>query len=288
MLESLATELGSWSFRVKSAPSWRQSFTGWAQYGSLTLTISASPELSAIPFEVACLSDHTVPARHPGVRLNRLVTTAAAAMPPPSCGPLKILVAVGTPDEGQTPNVALDREAEIGAILDAVGATVGDGRAEVVVLEVANTATISKALHDALPSGGFHVLHLSGHGSPTAIELETEDGAAEETSAADLVEAMQAAGAQVPLVFLSACHGATADEGLARELVRAGVPRVIAMQTAIGDGYATALAAAFYDRLAGPRQGATVSGTSPTVSDALAHARSRGWGCASHEQRRSC
>ena len=52
--------------------------------------------------------------------------------------------------------------------------------------------------------------------------------------------------------------------------------RVVAMQSAVTDGYATVLAAAFYDRLAGPALGdgqSAVTGTVATPTEALAHAR---------------
>lgn len=276
LLDGLGDRVGRLVFPGRIGVELAALIAGLGASRSLMLTFLADPAFSSVAFEAARLADGSVPARHRAVRVNRRIANGTVGMPTPTPGPLKILVTVGTPDEGQTPSVALDREAEIGAILDAVGATAGSGRAEVQVLEVANAETIARALSDALARGGFHVLHLSGHGSSTSIELETEDGAAVPTSATDLVAAIQASGAQVPLVFLSACHGVSADRGLAADLVRAGVPRVVAMQSAVTDAYATALAKAFYDRLAGPPSEGSqpaLAGTSTTACDALAHAR---------------
>ncbi len=275
LLEGLGDRVGRLVYPGSVGQQLLEMVGGLGTARSLTLSVAVDSGLGEVAVEAARLPDGMVPARHPGVRMNRLIP-GPVVMPVPSPGPLKILVAVGTPDEGQTPSVALDREAEIGGILDAVGATVGAGRAEVEVLEVANATTMSAALRKAVTRGGFHVLHLSGHGSATSIELETEDGAALPTTAADLVAAVQAAGVQVPLVFVSACHGATGDAGLATALIEAGVSRVVAMQSAVTDGYATVLAAAFYDRLAGPALGdgqSAVTGTVATPTEALAHAR---------------
>ncbi|MGH3914953.1 MAG: hypothetical protein ACRDTC_16325 [Pseudonocardiaceae bacterium] len=65
------------------------------------------------------------------------------------------------------------------------------------ILEVANADTIAEALDE----DEYHVLHLSGHGNETGIELEDEDGAPIPTSAADLATALRTAGSVVPLVF---------------------------------------------------------------------------------------
>ncbi len=276
LLDALGDRVGRLVFPGRVGAELAGLISGLGTTRSLTLVFSADSSFGAVAFEAARLADGSVPARHPAVRVSRRISSHTVGMPVPTPGPLKILVAVGTPDEGQTPNVALDREAEIGAILDAVGAAAGSERAEVQVLEVANADTIARALNGALARGGFHVLHLSGHGSPTSIELETEDGAALPTTAADLVAAIQGSGAQVPLVFLSACHGATADSGLGAALVRSGVSRVVAMQSSVTDAYATALGKALYDRLAGPlptQSPSVLAGTATTASEAMAFAR---------------
>lgn len=197
----------------------------------------------------------------PGVRMRRCVLGERPNQVPPAPGPLKILVAVGAPDEHKTPQSRLDIEAEMGKILDAVDSAVRDGRTEVRILEVANAGTIAAALTE----DDYYVLHLSGHGDETGIELEDEDGAPVPTRAADLADALRATGRVVPLVFLSACRGAGNAEGLALALHRLGLPRVIAMQGPVTDEYATELAAAFYHQLSVP--------AFPRAGVALARAR---------------
>jgi hypothetical protein len=88
-------------------------------------------------------------------------------------GALKILVAVGAPDEGQAPNRVLDLEGEMRAVLDAVERASRLGNAQVRLLEVGHSDEIRRALTE----DAFDVLHLSWHGSPSTLELETGDGA---------------------------------------------------------------------------------------------------------------
>ncbi|MBL8327814.1 MAG: CHAT domain-containing protein [Rubrivivax sp.] len=205
-------------------------------------------DLLALPFEALCLAGHT-PALMPGVSLRRRVADAPSAQRAAAASPLKILVAVGAPDEGKTQNTVLDLEHELQRILDAVEPRAHQGNAEVRFLEVGHPDQVRKALsRDA-----YHVLHLSGHGGPGSIEMEDEDGAPVNVSARELAQSLLAAHRNVPLVFLSSCFGATpgADAGaMAVELVRAGVPAVVAMQAGVTDRYASELAHAFYAALA--------------------------------------
>ncbi len=209
---------------------------------------SADAELLALPFEALRLGGHT-PALMPGVSLRRRVCGVPTAAWVAAPSPLKILVAVGAPDEGQTGHAVLDLEHELQSILDALEPRAVQGNAEVRFLEVGHPQQIGLALQ----RDAYHVLHLSGHGGPGRIELEDEDGAPVPVSAVELVRHLQAAQRNVPLVFLSSCFGATPDAragAMATELVRAGVPFVVAMQAGVTDRYASALARAFYAALA--------------------------------------
>jgi hypothetical protein len=223
--------------------------------------IEATPVLASLPFEAARTPTGRTPVLQSGVRMRRSVIGQHPDSVPPAPGPLKILVAVGAPDEIKTKQVRLDIEKEMAAILDAVALAVRDERAQVRILEVAHPRMIAAALnHD-----DYHVLHLSGHGNETGIELEDEDGAPVPTRAGDLVDLLRATGRVVPLVFLSSCHGAGNPEGLALSLHQLGLPRVIAMQAPVTDRYATELAAAFYRQLSVP--------AFPRAGVALARAR---------------
>ena len=66
---------------------------------------------------------------------------------------------------------------------------------------------LAAAIRQALAADAYHVLHLSAHGSPDAVELEDEDGSPVTVEAADLMRALKHAGRPVPLIVLSSCSG---------------------------------------------------------------------------------
>jgi tetratricopeptide (TPR) repeat protein len=209
---------------------------------------TADPALLSIPFEAARLPGGRIPALDPGVRLLRRHLGARAGAAASLPGPLRILVAVGAPDEGKTKNTVLDIEAELQTILDAVDTARNYGNAEVTILEVGHPDQIRAALLN----GTYHVLHLSGHGTAGKMELETEDGEPLEVSAQDLANVIRAAQEPLPLVVLATCHGgvsASDTASFAQGLLENGIPMVLAMQSTVSDWYATRLAGAFYGHL---------------------------------------
>ena len=209
---------------------------------------SASSRLLSIPFEAARLADGRTPALIPGVFIWRREGREARATcerRSPSPGPLKILVAVGAPDEGKTPNSVLDSERELQTILNAVKRASGLDNAYVRVLKIGSPDQIGVALREL----GYHVLHLSGHGNLGAIELEDEDGNPVLTTAALLAEKIRDSGHAPPLVVLASCKGGVGKRSggqLCAGLLETGVPAVLAMQTAASDAYCTELAGKFY------------------------------------------
>jgi tetratricopeptide (TPR) repeat protein len=219
-----------------------------------------------VPVELTRLSTHTGADLGPfallgGVTVSRRLRGAPPAGPTAMPGPLKVLAAVAAPDASRTPNPPLDVEAEMQAVLDAVQPVSDDATAQVRILEVASLDQIRRALD----SDAYHVLHLSAHGSPTTIELEDEDGGPVEVGTKALVGALQDAGRPVPLIVLSSCSGAVSTQAMAAGLVAQGADRVIAMQAAVSDPYATALTAHLYaDLVRDPAQ---------PVAQALARAR---------------
>ncbi len=213
---------------------------------------SESPHLLSIPFESARLPNSgPIPALLPGVFLwRRALSTSTPITKPPSPGPLKILVAVGAPDEGKAHGVVLDSELELQTILNAVQGAHDLGNAYVRVLEIGHPDQIGLALRQL----GYHVLHLSGHGSSAnaTIELEDEDGNPVETTAATLAAKIKESGHPPPLIVLASCHGGVGSNGtasFAQALLTEGVPAVLAMQTAVSDAYCTALTGKFYEEL---------------------------------------
>jgi len=216
---------------------------------SLTLIFeTAIPKLLAMPFEAARLADGRVLALEPGVRVLRRFTPATSTGIAPLPGPLRLLVAVGAPDEGQTANVMLDQEAELQTILDAVEPARQQGDAAVRILEVAHPREIQRALL----AQDYHVLHISGHGRAGMIEMEDEDRRAVAMTAADLADAIRQSGRRVPLIVLASCLSGAGDSdtvSMAQGLLEHGMPLVLAMQSSVPDWYSTHLVGALYQHL---------------------------------------
>ncbi len=206
-------------------------------------------EVLGLPFEAMRLPDDRLLALEPQVVTMR--RPAGMETPPytPMAGPLKVLVAIGAPDEDQTKNPVLDFELETQNILDAVEPLRMLENAAVRILEVAQPSLIAKALK----ADAYHVLHLSCHGGPGVLMLSNELGEEVETSASELIEPLLETKRPLPLVFLNSCHGgvhAKETASFAESLLKLGVPAVLAMQTSVSDRYATRLAQGFYAQLA--------------------------------------
>jgi hypothetical protein len=220
---------------------------------------------------------------HRNVAAYRLVGAAGAAPAHKVRGPLRLLVAIASPEAADAE--LLDYEAELARIVAAVEPARRRGQAYVRVLNEGSLQAIYAALSE--DPEGFHVLHLSCHARPGELVLETADGDADLVDAARLLDQGVPAGADLPVIVLSGCSTGLAarqerlhpdaagtvqagpgaqrlkqdngeDEGegevvlagFAARLVGAGVPQVLAMQAAVTDRYATALGGEFYRRLA--------------------------------------
>lgn len=190
-------------------------------------------------------------ALHPQVRLFRTLTAPPIAAPGVP-GALRILVAVGSPEEQNERGELLDMERELARILDAVEPTRRESRpAHVRVLERGTVA----AIREALAAEPWHVLHISCHARPGLLILEDEDGRADRVDADRLFQEALAASRGNPFIVLAGCatalaqKGSAALPGLARQLLAYGVPGVLAMQAPVSDAYASELCARFYRSL---------------------------------------
>src|SRR5271166_2573298 len=234
-------------------------------------------------------------ALHRNVALYRLVAGLGTAPAHKVKGPLRLLVAIASPETGDAE--LLDYEAELARILAAGDPAREKGLGHLRALNEGSLAAIHTALSQ--DPEGFHVLHLSCHAQPGELLLETAGGEGDPVSAGRLLEEGVPAGADLPMVVLSGCstglaarqarlHPGTAgtaragpggphvikqDQGegeamlasFAAQLIEAGVPQVLAMQAPVTDRYATELCAGFYRRLA--------ADASPDPLLALAEAR---------------
>ncbi|MGP0023217.1 MAG: CHAT domain-containing protein, partial [Streptosporangiaceae bacterium] len=223
----------------------------------LGLTVPA--ELAGLPWEALPSPDGSGP-----LALRELVCLyrkAGAPMARALPGPLRIVVAIASPDES---GALLDYEQELRNVLAAVRAARQDA-ADVRVVPFATPA----AIRAELERGPAHVLHISGHGAPGILQLENEDGTPRPVTAGQLVRLAIPPGRMPPVITLAACYtGAAASEdgaSFAAELCERGAAAVIATETSITDTYATRLMARLYGTLA--------QSGSPDVVAALADAR---------------
>ena len=227
--------------------------------GSLTLALDIQDELAMLPWETLLLpgSAEVGPplVLHSHVKLYRAVSGLGPTPAMAIAGPLRILVAIASPEADSQRGELLDYEAELNRLIDAVDSSRREERTYVRIL---NQGTV-RALREALTLQRFHILHLSCHARPGLLVLEDDEGRADLVDAARFAAEVLPPDRGVPLLVLSGCStalpeqsggaGETALPGVARELVARGVPAVLAMTAPITDPYATHLTTALYRTL---------------------------------------
>ena len=215
-----------------------------AGHEPLHIGIVCDDDLDRLPWEALPDPRGGTPlALNPLVRIFRRGPAVAVASVP---GPLRILVAISSPEHG---GMLLDYERELRNVLAAVRAARG-GDAQVRVVQFATTAEIRAALA-AEPA---HVLHVTCHGRPGVLELEHADGSARDVDAKTFVDEAIPPGRMPPVVALAACHTNVrpgyGEPSFATALRRRGAAAVIASETAVTDMYAVEVFARAYGRLA--------------------------------------
>jgi len=229
-------------------------------YQPVRLGLAVPSELAGLPWEALPSPDGRGPlALHPLISLYRKTDAAKGRVLP---GPLRIVVAIAAPESGG--GAVLDYERELRNVLAAVRAARQDA-ADVRVVAFATPA----AIRAELGRGPAHVLHITSHGSPGALNLENDDGSARPVTADEFVDQAIPPGRMPPVVVLSACYtdaaGSQDGASFAARLCQRGAAAVIATETSITDRYATRLLARVYGSLAQARD--------PDVVAALADAR---------------
>lgn len=203
--------------------------------------------LFRLPLESAVAPNGVELALQEGVSVVRRSIGVVAGAFEAAPGPLKILVAIGAPDEGQTRLSPLDFERELGTILDAIDRAGRPGDVEVKILEVSHPEELGRALRE----DAFHVLHLSARESCGALVLEDEDGGAVALEASSLSKLIIDSGRPLPLIVLSACDETGSAPRFAEALAAApGVSQLLVLPPIVADGEPNALLARFYGALA--------------------------------------
>ena len=217
----------------------------------LRLRINA-PEMDRLPWELmridprgdpVCLSTRTALTRY--VELNEPVGAVSAPQP------VRIL---GIIPQGSGLNTAKEKEA-----LDRALAELDD----MVQMTWLEGIVTRDHIREALLRNDYHLVHFIGHGKldgeKATLRLNDDSGDDYECSAETFSGFFR--DSSVRLVVLNACEGAARSStntlvGLAPQLVRRGVPAVVAMQWDITDRMAQQFASAFYRSLCmGPEAG---------------------------------
>jgi tetratricopeptide (TPR) repeat protein len=235
----------------------------------------AARELAFRPLELAHVNEKPLAAQD--VTLVMEPPAAPAGQSAPVGDRLRVLGLFSLPEGGQPLNLRRERQ----ALVTLIGGIDATGRAaDVRVLQYGATRD---RLQDALEEAeGWDVIHVSGHGAPGELLLETADGSPDHITATDLADLLDLARARVKLVTVSACWSAavtTADQrrllglptphlapdtkrlrttqpdpgALATELASRLGCAVLAMRYPVDDEFAIALSQKLYDLLA--RQG---------------------------------
>jgi hypothetical protein len=181
----------------------------------------------------------------------RCTETALRERSGDSEAPLRILVVVSSP-LATTPIDGAKERVELTEKLAPV--TIGSA----VVVDVLENASLD-GIRAALQANETHVFHYIGHGTigadgRSALALTDPQGRLSVRSIED-VAAVLGTAHTLRLVVLNSCHGSLADPadpfaGAGTTLVRAGIPAVVAMRTAVTDVAAVAFAAKLYESLA--------------------------------------
>jgi nucleoid-associated protein YgaU len=176
--------------------------------------------------------------------------------PPPTLRvepPLRILMAIAAPTDRQ----GLQVGEEIAQLDHALNGLSEKGQVNTIRLDHASLESLDNALLQSKP----HILHFIGHGdfidNEGFLVLESDEfpGKSDIITGRQLAVLLRNHLSSLRLVFLNSCMGATASRsdpfgGVAQNLIRRGIPAVIAMQFPIPDKAAVSLSKHFYRYLA--------------------------------------
>jgi hypothetical protein len=202
------------------------------------------PELSVLPWEL--LFDEEYVALRLRYPIVRYLDLADPPRPLVVRLPLRLLVSVARPTD--------KRQFDVGVELDRIQQALQPlgNRIQMEILEHTTCDGLLARLRQ-----GYHLLHYLGHGTFDGDEgfllLEDADGKSDPTPASMLGQIV--GDSNLRLVVLSACQTPVAGRrnafgGVAQQMVRGGMPAVVAMQLAIADRTAVAFHREFYGALA--------------------------------------
>jgi hypothetical protein len=219
----------------------------------IRLRLGDAPELADLPWEFLYsreLGRFLAPSGETPVL--RYLELAQGERPLTVAPPLRIVAVVSDPSDVEKLNV----EQEWARLQEALHDRITQNRIELTRLDQPTLGALQRRLRRA----DVHVLHFIGHGffdaqsNQGGLVFEEEGGQGRRVSAEQLGTLLHDR-RTLCLVFLNACEGARGGStmpfaGVAQKLVQQRVPAVLAMQFAVSDAVAIALAYEFYCALA--------------------------------------
>ena len=268
-------ELGAWIGKEVLGPV----APALASQAPATIRVILPPDavwLASRPLELAHVSQEPL-----AVQDITLVMDTGASRPgrkTPMSDRLRVLGLFSLPEGGRTLNLRRER-CELVRLIERIAAA--GKAADVRVLQYGVTRD---RLRDILEEAeGWDVIHISGHGAPGQVLLETAAGTPDRVTATELAGLLELARTRVKLVTVSACWSATLTADDQRRLLGLPLPRhdpdterlrsspppeedsgtlattlagrlncaVLAMRYPVSDEFAIALSDELYDLLAG-------------------------------------
>jgi tetratricopeptide (TPR) repeat protein len=165
-----------------------------------------------------------------------------------SRGRLRVLGLFSVPDGERPLNLRGERQTLLRLFRELAGK---DGRA--VDVQVLQYGVTRDRLRDVLAQAeGWDLVHISGHGTPGELLLETEDGSPDRITASELAGLLEVARGRLKLVSVSACWSAgppTSEQRRLLGLPRAAKPPARVDRDEGGRGRNGGVAAELVDRL---------------------------------------
>jgi hypothetical protein len=147
---------------------------------------------------------------------------------------LRVLGLFSLPEGGTALNLRRERHSLVRLVKEIEA---GGRAADVRVLQYGATR---ERLRDVLEeAAGWDIIHISGHGAPGELLLETADGGQDRVSAAELCDLLDRAGQRVKLVTVAACWSAALTAAQQRRLLGLPVPGERPVSRDDDDGPAT-------------------------------------------------
>ena len=205
----IVARIGSWAGDHVLGPPIADALARAARRGPVTVRVVVPPEARSLlfrPLEVAHV--HGRPLAERDITLVMQAGSADGLSPAP--GGLRVLGLFSLPEGGQPLNLRRERH-ELVRLLRRIAAS--GKSADVRVLQYGVTRDrLREVLEEA---EGWDIIHISGHGSPGELLLETAAGMPDRVPAAVLADILDLVRGRVRLVTVSSCWSAaeiTADQ----------------------------------------------------------------------------